>query len=105
MQKALDTLIQKWLADSVANEDVRKEFQEGCARMADKANECGVWTVACQASALHAKQLEELETLRAECTNLRAGSAGQFRDEGARKRGREEPAKNDFWGELKIDYQ
>ena len=101
MQKVFETVIQKWLADSVQNEDVRTEFSEGCQRMVDRTNECGVWTVACAASERHAKMLGELEQLRVENETLKLNHGGQFKDESSRKRGRDE-ASSDFWGGFQV---
>ena len=106
MKKVLDTVIARWLTDSVQNEDVRKQFTDGMERLVkDTKAESGIWTVACEASSLHAKHMEELERLRTECEALRSVSAGSFKDETSRKRGREDvdPSKNDFWAGLDID--
>lgn len=101
MKKALDTVIAKWLADSVENEDVRKQFTEGMDRLVTSTNEnSGIWQVACQASHVHARQLEELERLRVECTALKERGVGKFQEEASRKRGRTEApasAAGDFW--------
>jgi hypothetical protein len=106
MRKVLDTAITRWLADSVQNEDVRKQFTEGMERLVkDTKAESGVWTVACEASALHARNMEEIERLRTECETLKAVSGGTFRDEASRKRGREEtaePGKEDFWNGFQL---
>ena len=103
MKKVLDTVIAKWLTDSVQNEDVRKNFTDGMERLVkDTRAESGIWTVACEASNLHARKLEEIERLRTECESLKALNQGAFGSEMARKRGREEsrPSGNagDFWG-------
>ena len=45
----------------------------------------------CCASNLHARRLQELEQLQQEVNALKTSGAGEFRDEGSRKRGREEP--------------
>ncbi len=102
----LDTAIARWLSDSVQDETVRKQFTEGMERLVkDTKAESGIWTVACEASSLHAKKLEEIEKLRAECESLRTAGAGSFKDESSRKRGREDAdvSKNDFWGGLDLD--
>ena len=104
MKKVLDTVIAKWLADSVQNEDVRKNFTEGMERLVkDTRAENGVWTVALEASNLHARKLEEIERLRTECESLKAINQGAFGTEASRKRGREEAqggaaGGGDFWG-------
>lgn len=107
MKKVLDTVIAKWLTDSVKDDDVRKQFTEGMERLVkDTRAESGIWTVACEASNLHAMHLEEIERLRVECETLKASGGGTFRDETSRKRNRDEPAPakgNDFWAGLDID--
>ncbi len=102
MKRILDTVIAKWLQDSVNNEDARKQFSEGMQRLVNDTRENnGVWTVACEASNLHAKQVDEIERLRVECESLRALNGGQFKDEASRKRTRDpNPGNNDFWGEF-----
>ena len=104
MRKAFDTVISKWLADSVQNEDTRKQFSEGMQRLVQETKEnSGIWQVACEASAVHAKQLEELERLRTECSALRACGSGQFNNEASRKRAREPDAKkDDFWAGFEV---
>jgi hypothetical protein len=106
MRKVLDTVITRWLTDSVQDEGARKQFTEGMERLVkDTKAESGVWTVACEASALHAKHLDELERLRTECETLRSTAGGAFRDEASRKRPREETASssNDFWAGFELD--
>ena len=106
MNKVLDTVITRWLSDSVKDEGARKQFTEGMERLVkDTKAESGVWTVACEASALHAKHLEELERLRGECETLRSAGSGSFRDETSRKRPREDakPSGDDFWAGFELD--
>ena len=46
MQQAFDTVIKKWLSDSVQDEKVRQEFQTGMARLVENtAEDSGVWQV------------------------------------------------------------
>lgn len=46
MQQAFDTVIKKWLADSVQDDQVRQEFQTGMARLVENtAEDSGVWQV------------------------------------------------------------
>jgi hypothetical protein len=46
MQQAFDTVIKKWLADSVQDEKVRQEFQTGMSRLVENtAEDSGVWQV------------------------------------------------------------
>ena len=91
MQKMLDTVIAKWLADSVENEDARKSFVDGMDRLVKGTKENnGIWQVACQASNAHARRLEELERLRVECTTLKEQAPGaRFVSEDSRKRARD----------------
>ncbi len=107
MKKVLDTVIARWLTDSVKSEDARKQFSEGMERLVkDTRAESGIWTVACEASHAHASRLEEIERLRTECESLRASGGGAFRDEASRKRGRDEPAassSNDIWAGFELD--
>jgi len=108
MQKVLDTVIAKWLADSVENEEARKAFVEGMDRLVKGTKESnGIWQVACQASNAHAKRLEELERLRVECTSLKEQTPGaRFGNEESRKRGREaEPTAadgSDIWASFEY---
>jgi hypothetical protein len=109
MKKVLDTVIARWLADSVKSEDARKQFSDGMERLVkDTRAESGIWTVACEASQVHANHLEEIERLRTECESLKASGSGGFRDEASRKRGRDEPAQsaassNDIWAGFELD--
>jgi regulator of replication initiation timing len=105
MKKVFDTIITKWLQDSVQDEEARKQFSEGMERIVDNTRENGIWTVACAASNLHKTQLEEIERLRLENEGLKTASSSGFKDESSRKRGREEsaPNPNDFWGGFEID--
>ena len=106
MKKVLDTVISRWLTDSVKDDSARKQFTEGMERLVkDTKEESGVWTVACEASALHAKHIDEIERLRLECETLRTTNGGAFRDEASRKRPREDakPAGNDFWAGFEVD--
>jgi type I site-specific restriction-modification system R (restriction) subunit len=105
MRKVFDTIITKWLQDSVQDEEARKQFSEGMERIVDNTKENGIWTVACAASNLHKSQLEEIERLRVENEGLKTASSGGFKDESSRKRGREEGGSNpnDFWSGFEID--
>ena len=104
MRKVLDTVIAKWLTESVENEESRKQFTDGMERLVtDTRENSGVWQVAVAASASHAKQLSELEKLRTECTELRTHTGGKFAGEASRKREREEdPGGFDIWGDFKV---
>lgn len=60
----------------------------------------------CCASNLHARRLQELEQLQQEVSTLKTSGTGEFRDEGSRKRGREEtPASTgprDIWSDFEA---
>lgn len=91
MQQALDNVIMKWLEDTVKEERLREEFKEGMTRLVkNTAEDSGVWQVVCQASNVHAQRLQELERMRVENEELKSRRDGDFRDEAARKRPREE---------------
>lgn len=108
MRNVLDTVITKWITESVDNEDARKQFQEGMNRLVTDTRETsGIWQVACAASATHAKQTSELERLRVECTELRTLSGGQFGNEASRKRERpqEDATGFDIWADFKVTPQ
>lgn len=108
MRNVFDNVIQKWLSASVNDENVRKQFSDGMERIIEKTQDNGVWTVAVEASHLHARQIEELERLRVECDQLKSSvpaSGGQFKEESSRKRGREEASAktNDFWTGFELE--
>ena len=68
MKTALDTVVAKWLDDSVANETVSTQFKEGMERLVkNTAEDSGVWQVVVCASAAHAKRIY--------LANQRAGAA------------------------------
>ena len=104
MKTALDTVVAKWLEDSVENETIRTQFKEGMERLVkNTAEDSGVWQVVVCASAAHAKRLNEMERLRVEHEELKTRMNGEFSTEASRKRPREEGkdtgAKegSDFW--------
>lgn len=105
MKKVFDTVIQKWLEDSVKDEQARTNFAEGIGRIVDSTKENGIWTVACAASNLHKSQLEEIERLRLENETLKTATTSGFKDESSRKRPRDEggAASNDFWAGFEVD--
>ena len=92
MKQSLDTVISKWLEDSVENEGVRTQFKEGMERLVrNTAEDSGVWQVVVCASAAHSRRLGELEKLRMEHEELKTRINGEFGGaEGSRKRAREE---------------
>jgi hypothetical protein len=96
MRQSLETVITNWLQDSVQDEKVREEFKKGMCRLVeDTAEDSGVWQVVCCASNVHARRLQELENMRVENEKLKARDTGDFRDENARKRPREEGGPSD----------
>ncbi len=105
MKNSLDTVIAKWLEDSVENEAVRTQFKEGMERLVkNTAEDSGVWQVVVCASAAHAKRLNEIERLRTEHEELKTRVTGEFGTEASRKRGRDEISEGekkegsaDFW--------
>lgn len=106
MKNSLDTVIAKWLEDSVENEGVRTQFKEGMERLVkNTAEDSGVWQVVVCASAAHARRLNEIERLRTEHEELKTKMGGEFGQEGSRKRSREETKETamgdapnaDFW--------
>ena len=91
MKSSLDTVIAKWLDDSVENESVRSQFKEGMERLVkNTAEDSGVWQVVVCASAAHTRRINELEKLRAEHEELKTRMSGEFGSEASRKRGRED---------------
>ena len=91
MKTSLDTVIDKWLVDSVENEAIRSQFKEGMERLVkNTAEDSGVWQVVVCASAAHTRRINELEKLRAEHEELKTRMTGEFGAEQSRKRGREE---------------
>ena len=105
MRNVLDTVINKWIAESVDNEEAKKQFQEGMDRLVtDTRESSGLWQVACAASATHAKQTAELERLRTECNDLRSLQGGSFVNETSRKRKVEEKDQSGFdvWADFKY---
>jgi hypothetical protein len=104
MKTALDTVVSKWLDDSVENEGVRSQFKEGMERLVkNTAEDSGVWQVVVCASAAHARRANELERLRTEHEELKTRMNGEFGNEASRKRPREETKEavaegsTDFW--------
>ena len=110
MKQCLDTVISRWLEDSVDKENNSNSFKQGLERLVkDTAEDSGVWQVVVCASAAHARRASEIEKLRLECEQLKTRSAGEFGNEASRKRPRDESAgavpalgaadedKTDFW--------
>jgi chromosome segregation ATPase len=105
MQQSLNTVIAKWLEDSVENESVRTQFKDGMERLVkNTAEDSGVWQVVVCASAAHSRRLNEIEKLRGENEELKNKMNGEFGGkEGLGKRAREETKEAekdgaDFWG-------
>jgi hypothetical protein len=114
MKNALDTVVAKWLEDSVENEAIRAQFKEGMERLVkNTAEDSGVWQVAVCASALHARRLGELERLRSEHEELKTRMSGEFGTEASRKRPREEinndagkqADTSDFWSGFEDSFK
>jgi len=82
MKKVFDTVIARWLEDSVKDEEAKKQFTQGMERIMDSTHENGVWTVACAASNLHKSQLEEIERV----SGWRTRVSGIRREAGSRTR-------------------
>jgi len=92
MQQALDTVIKKWLEDSVKDENLRKQFETGMTRLVENTEEdSGVWQVVCCASNVHLRRLQELEQLKGEFETFKSKAGPEFQAEDSRKRAREEP--------------
>jgi len=92
MQQALDTVIKKWLEDSVKDENLRKQFETGMTRLVENTEEdSGVWQVVCCASNVHLRRLQELEQLKGEFEAFKSKAGPEFQAEDSRKRAREEP--------------
>ena len=91
MRQSLETVITNWLQDAVQDEKIREEFKKGMGRLVEEtAEDSGVWQVVCCASNVHARRLQEIEQMRLENEELKSKGTGDFRDEGARKRGRDQ---------------
>lgn len=107
MRQSLETVITNWLQDSVKDERIREEFKQGMNRLVENtAEDSGVWQVVCQASSVHAQKLQEIERMRLENEELKARGGGDFRDEAARKRGRDEAetsAPGNIWTEFEQE--
>ena len=106
MRSVLDNVINKWINESVDNEEAKKQFQEGMERLVTDTRETsGMWQVACAASATHAKQTAELEKLRMECNELRTLQGGTFANADSRKRKAEDkdPSGFDVWSDFKYN--
>lgn len=104
MQQALDTVIMNWLQDAVKDDKLRTEFKEGMDRLVkNTAEDSGVWQVMCCASNVHAQRLQEIERIRTENEELKTRTGGSFRDENARKRGRDDADTADTAGARRGD--
>ena len=96
MQQALDTVIKKWLEDSVKDENLRKQFESGMTRLVENTEEdSGVWQVVCCASNVHMRRLQELEQLKGEFEAFKTRASPEFQAEESRKRPRDDPALED----------
>lgn len=103
MQQALDNVIMKWLEDTVKEERLREEFKEGMTRLVkNTAEDSGVWQVVCCASNVHARHLQQMEEIRLENETLKTRTGGEFQDEAARKRPRDETATSNIWSDFEA---
>jgi hypothetical protein len=108
MQQSFDTVIKKWLSESVEDAKVREEFEQGVNRLVEKTEEdSGIWRVVMCASNLHARRMAEIEALKGECETLKSRGVGDFRDEASRKRVRDDTKEQehtggDVWAEFEA---
>ena len=107
MQQSFDTVIKRWLNESVEDPKVRQEFEQGVNRLVEKTEEdSGIWRVVMCASNLHARRMAEIESLKGECEILKSRGVGDFREEASRKRVRDEkePERGggDIWSEFEA---
>ena len=88
MQSALDTLMKKWMdAVETKDEKVKDHFKEGMNKLVqNSAEENGVWQMMVAASALHERQIHDLDKLRAENEEMRKSIDGRFALPESRKR-------------------
>ena len=109
MQQHLQGVIKTWIQDSVEDEKVKAEFEEGMQRLVkDAKEESGVWKLVCCASNLHAKRLHEMEQLRVECENLKSKTNGEFQSDSTRKRPRDEAGSSsgtNVWDEFELGFK
>ena len=86
MQSALDTLMKKWMDSCETKDDkVKDEFKSGMDRLVkNSAEDNGVWQMMVAASALHERQTHDLDTLRAENSELKTRVTGLYSEEGQR---------------------
>jgi ribosome-binding ATPase YchF (GTP1/OBG family) len=88
MQSALDSLMKKWM-DAVQTKDerVKDDFKQGLERLVkNSAEENGVWQMMVAASALHERQVHDLDKLQGENEELRKSIDGRFAAPESRKR-------------------
>jgi len=75
-------------------------------RLVEKtAEDSGVWQVVACASQHHARRLEEMERMRTENDSLKLRGVGEFKDEGNRKRPRDEASgvHTNVWDDFASD--
>lgn len=92
MQSALDTLMKKWMdAVETKDEKVKDHFKEGMNKLVqNSAEENGVWQMMVAASALHERQIHDLDKLRTENDEMRKSIDGRFALPESRKRAADE---------------
>lgn len=88
MQSALDTLMKKWMdAVETKDEKVKDQFKDGMNKLVqNSAEENGVWQMMVAASALHERQVHDLDKLRCENEEMRKNIDGRFAAPESRKR-------------------
>lgn len=88
MQSALDTLMKRWMdAVETKEESVKDHFREGMNKLVqNSAEDNGVWQMMVAASALHERQIHDLDKLREENDEMRKSIEGRFATPDSRKR-------------------
>lgn len=86
MQSALDTLMKKWMDDcDTKDEKVKDQFKCGLEKLVkNSAEENGVWQMMVAASALHERQVHDLDKLRSENDDLKKKIDGSYASSEAR---------------------
>ena len=101
MQSALDTLMKKWMDScETKDENVKEKFKTGLEQLVkNSAEENGVWQMMVSASALHERQVHDLEQLRGENTDLRTRVNGLYGHESSRIMGEKRKPDTDMSSE------
>ena len=87
-ESALDTLMKRWMdAVETKDESVKDHFREGMNKLVqNSAEDNGVWQMMVAASALHERQIHDLDKLREENDEMRKSIEGRFATPDSRKR-------------------